>query len=340
MISFKNDYNVLAASKIIDALVKYKEEENIGYGEDYHTKNVSNLIKELTKTDVDSYLLVGGTQTNLVGLSHILKESYNAVISVRGGHITVHETGAIEGTNHKVIEMKAENGKANVSNLIEVYNQYKDYHMVKPHALYISNATEIGTIYYKDELKALYNECKKLGLYLFLDGARLSQALSASDNDLTLEDIAKNTDMFYLGGTKNGCPTGELLVVCNDNLKEDFKYAIKNRGALLAKGFFQGICFEEYLKDNYFLELAAKANLMADTLREELKDYLVYPNTTNQVFLKVKPLDIKELEKEFIFEIWEEHEDFSIIRIVTTYATKYENVKKFIKMFKNIKNNM
>lgn len=337
MVSFKNDYNTLASSKVMEYLNKYMNEANVGYGEDYHTKNVTKLLRDMTGTSCDCYLLTGGTQANMIGLEQILKSSYEAVLAVESGHINVHETGAVEGLGHKIITMKGNNGKAVATEVAETLKHYGDYHMVKPKALYISDSTEIGTIYTKEELISLSKVCKENGLYLFMDGARLPVALVAEGNDLTLKDIAKYCDMFYIGGTKNGSPCGEALIITNDDLKPDFKFLVKNKGALMAKGFFEAICFEALFEQNYYLELARNSVKLASLLRNELKDRIVYPNPTNQTFIKLSKAEIEGLSKEYLFEMWEHLDDTTdIVRIVTSYSTNKEAIEKFIRDVKKL----
>lgn len=337
MYSFRNDYNTICAPKVLDAIVKFNNEQNIGYGEDYHTKNVNEILKNITKKNVDSYILAGGTMTNIVGLCQIMKMPFEAVMAVDTAHINVHETGAIESSGHKIIHLNGENGKVVPSEVKDVYHKYIDHHMVKPKVVYVSNSTEIGTIYTKEELISLRKVCDELGLYLFLDGARLGIALTAQGNDLTLADIAAYTDMFYIGGTKCGAPYGECLVIVNDNLKADMKYLIKNKLALLSKGFVGAICFEALLTNDYYLELASHANKCAEVLRNALKDYIYYDNPTNQVFIKVKKTISEALALNYSFELWEPvNETEEVIRLVTSYSTDMQMVEKFIKDFNKI----
>lgn len=334
MYSFRNDYNTIAAPKVLEAIIKFNHEQNIGYGEDYHTANVNSILRKKTGKSVDSYLLAGGTLTNVIGLCQMMKLPYEAVMCVETGHINVHETGAIEGAGHKIIAMKGENGKALPSEVLETYKKHTDHHMVLPKVLYISNSTEIGTVYTKTELKELRNICDKLDLYLFLDGARLGIALTSEDNDLTLKDIAKYSDMFYIGGTKNGLPYGECLVIVNNDLKKNFKYLIKNKLGMLAKGFFLGVCFEALLENDYFLTLAAHANLCAKKIKEALTQYIYYPNNTNQVFVRITKEMSKKLALKYQFELWEElNENEVVVRFVTSYSTQCEMVDVFIKDF-------
>ena len=266
MINLLNDYNKIAHKNILEALIKYQDQPFVGYGKDDISANAVKLIKkELNNDSVDIHFIVGGTLTNKVALSCMLK-NYEAVICCDSAHINVHETGAIEETGHKLLVTPNKNGKVDPVEVKKIYLKHVDEHMVKPRVVYISNSTEFGTIYNKEELIALSNVCKELGLYLYLDGARLSTALTSKYNDLTMEDICKYTDMFYIGGAKIGLMFGEALVVVNDSLKQDFRYLIKNQGAMLSKGFLCGIQFETLFTNNLFYEIGKKENELASIL--------------------------------------------------------------------------
>jgi threonine aldolase len=212
---------------------------------------------------------------------------YEAVIAAESGHINVHEAGAIEATGHKIITVKTPDGKILPSQIETVIAQHNDSHMVKPRVVFISQATEIGTIYSKQELTKLAEICKQHRLYLYLDGARLGSGLTAQDSDVTLVDLASLVDIFYIGGTKNGALLGEAIVINNKSLQDNFHYHLKQRGALLAKGRLLGIQFFELFKDDLFFNLAKHANAMAAQLTAALKNcgYKFLTNsTTNQIF--------------------------------------------------------
>lgn len=227
MYSFKNDYSEGAHSRILNALVETNLEQTDGYGTDQYTERSVNLLKKkIDREDVDIHLLVGGTQVNLTAISAFLRP-HQAAIGADTSHINCHETGAIEATGHKVITMKTNDGKLTPNLIQNVVDSHSDEHMVQPKLVYISNSTELGTLYTKAELIDLHDCCKRNKLLLYLDGARLGSALVAEENDLTLADIAKLVDAFYIGGTKSGALFGEALVICNDELKEDFRYFIK-----------------------------------------------------------------------------------------------------------------
>ena len=289
------------------------------------------------RTDVDIHLLAGGTQTNLIAISAFLRP-HEAAIAVSTGHILGHETGSIEATGHKVLSIEAEEGKLTPSHLKAVLDAHPDEHMVKPRLVYISNSTEIGTIYKKEELVQLRQFCDENHLILFMDGARLGSALCSTENDLELSDLPRLVDAFYIGGTKNGALIGEALVICRDSLKEDFRYHMKQKGALLAKGRLLGIQFLELFRDNLFFDLAIHANKMAEMLRDELSNaniqFLTH-SPSNQIFPILPDAIISELQNKYAFHIWERVDsDHSAIRLVTSWATKEEEVAAFIEDLK------
>lgn len=340
MYSFKNDYSEGAHSRILNALVETNLEQTDGYSTDYHTGKAIELLKrKMDCEDADIHLLVGGTQVNLTAISAFLR-SHQAVIGADTSHVNCHETGAIESTGHKVITMKTDDGKL-TSNLIQkVVDAHTDEHMVQPKLVYISNSTELGTLYKKSELEELHKCCKENNLLLYLDGARLGSALVSEENDLTLADIAKLTDAFYIGGTKNGALFGEALVICKESLKEDFRYFIKQKGGLLAKGRLLGIQFEELFKDDLYFDIARHANNMAILLKSAIKERgyeFLTDSSTNQQF-PIMPNDIvKKISEKYSFNIERVIDsENSVIRLVTSWATNEENVLEFIKDLKSL----
>lgn len=340
MISFLNDYSEGAHPRVLEMLARANFEQNAGYGEDVHSQRAKEYIKKsIGRNDVDIHFMAGGTQTNLVVISSFLRP-HHCVISAETGHINVHETGAIEATGHKVVVAAGEQGKLTPESIQAVIDYHSDEHMVLPKMVYLSNSTELGTVYTKKELTAIHEVCKKNGLFLFLDGARLASALTCKENDLTLGDIARLVDVFYIGGTKNGALLGEALVICREELKEEFRYLIKQRGALLAKGFVMGIQFEALFQDNLYFELGKHANEMAEKLAVILKNcgYSFYvPPCTNQLFpiLPVKTVD--KLLQEFKFYVQNEvDERHYAVRLVTSWATTRESVDKFQDFLENL----
>lgn len=340
MYSLKNDYSEGAHPKIIEALVKTNLEQTDGYGEDIYCAEAIKLIKEkINNENVDVHFIPGGTQTNLTAIGAFLRP-HEACISCTTGHINANETGSVEATGHKVITVESNDGKLRREDVEAVLRKHNNEHMTKAKLVYISNSTEIGTVYTKNELKELSDVCKENKLILFMDGARLGSALCTKSNDLSLEDISNLTDVFYIGGTKNGTLIGEALVICNDNLKEDFRYHIKQRGAMLAKGRLLGIQFIELFRDNLFFEIGNYANDMADILREGIDNlgykYLI-DSESNQIFPILPNKVIEKLKEKYSFAIWSsEDEENTCIRLVTSWATKKEAVEEFVKDLSNI----
>lgn len=341
MHNFKNDYDVGAHPNILKKLNDTNLESQLGYGADDYTIAAKKLIKEkINNTNAEVFLLSGGTQTNLITISFLLKP-YEAVICANSGHIFVNEAGAIEATGHKVISTNSKNGKLNAKHIEKVLEEY-DFkpHVAKPRLVYISNSTEIGTIYTKKELSELYSFCQSKDLLLYLDGARLGHALMATNNDLTLPEIAEFTDAFYIGGTKNGALLGEALIFKCPKLAKDFEYVLKQKGALLAKGRILAIQFLELFTNNLYFDLAEHANKMAmkiaDSFKENNYDFLTN-SKTNQIFPIVPNHMIDKLNKEYLFYVWEKvSKTHSAIRIITSWATKENEVDHFINAINNI----
>lgn len=338
-ISFKNDYSEGAHPRLLQALVDASAEQNAGYGLDAHSLRAADLIRaRLGGIDADVHFVSGGTQTNLLAIASFLRP-HQAAVSVLGGHIATHETGAIEATGHKVLTVPGIDGKLTPALVAQVLGEHTDEHMVQPKLVYASSSTEIGTIHSRAELQALSAFCRRHGLLLFLDGARLGSALAAEGNDLTLADVAALCDAFYIGGTKNGALAGEALVVCNDALKPDLRYLVKQRGAMLAKGMFLGVQFEALFEvrpsqDALFFDLARHANAMASRLRAALSGQgigFLADSPTNQLFPILPAQAVETLERRYEFHRWQTMADGRIaIRLVTSWATKPEAVDAFI----------
>ena len=343
MYSFKNDYSEGAHPRILEALMESNFEQDEGYGEDrYSLKAVELLKQRIGRNDLDVHLLSGGTQTNLTAISAFLRP-HEAAIAANTGHILVHETGAIEATGHKIISIEVEQGKLTASHIQAAIDAHTDEHMVKPKLVYISNPTEIGTIYRKEELEQISQFCKDKNLFLYMDGARLGSALCSDENDLELSDLATLVDAFYIGGTKNGALLGEALVICRDSLKEDFRFHMKQKGALLAKGRLLGIQFLELFRDDLYFDLARHANKMAGLFRDEISkaglSFLV-DSPSNQIFPILPNGLITELQKKYLFYVWSKvDDDHSSIRLVTSWATKEAAVLAFLEDTKTLLNN-
>lgn len=340
MISFVNDYSEGAHEKILEALISSNLEQSDGYGLDTYCEQARTLIREkIQAPQADVHFLVGGTQTNQIAIAAFLKP-YQAVIAAESGHINVHETGAIEATGHKVLVARSIDGKLTPQTIWEVVALHSDEHMVQPKLVYISNSTEIGTIYKKAEIIALWRFCKEYNLDLYLDGARLASAFCSGENDLTLHDLAQYTDAFYIGGTKNGALFGEALVLVKDSMKTDFRFMIKQQGAMLAKGRLLGLQFLTLFKDDLYFSLARHANTCAMRIKEAFKEanasFLV-ETTTNQIFPILKDEEVEKLSKEFAFITWEKTDaTHTCIRIVTSWATKPAHVEALIQAIKEM----
>ncbi len=331
MINFRNDYASVGHIDVVNALLNNVNNQYAGYGLDECSESAKKLIQTLIKDkNADVHFLPGGTVTNKIMIAHALKP-YEAVIACDSGHINVHETGAIEATGHKILTIESYRGKLIPNYVIGVYNAHTDEHMVKPKMLYISNTTEYGTVYTLSELKELSRLAKKLDMYLFMDGARLGAALTSDKCDYEMKDIAKYVDAFYIGGTKNGAPLGEALVIINDKLKENFRYNVKRNGGMLAKGFVPGICFEELFKNNLFFDIAKKQNKLAKMLSDglnELKVPMLLECESNQVFPIFKKGIADKLSKFIEFNVWEERKDSTVVRFVTNFMHSEEDVKE------------
>ena len=308
MLYFNNDYAEGCHQSILDALVKTNMEQTLGYGEDDYCAAAREKIRKACGNDnLAVHFLVGGTQTNLTVIDAALRPHQGALCA-SSGHIHVHETGAVEATGHKVLALPSTDGKITVRQVEQAVLAHRAdgafEHIVQPKLVYISNPTELGTLYTKQELEELSAVCQKLGLYLFLDGARLGYGLMAKGNDLTMADIARLCDVFYIGGTKVGALFGEAVVIRNPSLAEDFRYIIKQHGGMLAKGRLLGIQFDTLFTDDLYYKISAHADAMADRLRDTLAEIgapLLVPGTTNQVFAILPDTLLEELAKTVTF---------------------------------------
>jgi threonine aldolase len=279
------------------------------------------------------HFVSGGTQANLIVLGAILKP-YESVIAATTGHIFVHEAGAIEATGHKINVVNTPDGKLTADLVRQVVAQHTDEHMVKPRAVYVSNSTELGTVYTRADLESLASVCREKNLAFFLDGARLGAALVSSASDLTLADLSKLVDVLYIGGTKNGALLGEAIVINQPLLQTDFRFHIKQRGGLLAKGSLLGAQFVALFSGDLYFELARHANAMAQMLAGGLKSlgYTFFAEpVTNMIFpILPNPL-IQFLQDRYDFYVWcQTDEDHSAIRLVTSWATPAERVEAFL----------
>lgn len=344
MILFQCDYNEGAHPKVLERLVETNMEQTPGYGEDCYCQSAAEKIRKACgNASLDVHFLVGGTQTNMTVIAAALRP-YQGVVCAETGHINVHETGAVESCGHKVLIVPGEDGKITAKQVEETWlshaNNDSFEHMVQPGMVYISNPTELGTIYSKAELTAISEACHKYGLYLFLDGARLGYGLTAKDNDLTLKDIAALCDVFYIGGTKVGALFGEAVVISNETLKKDFRYMIKQKGGMLAKGRLLGVQFDTLFTDDLYLKISEHAIEMADILRAafEQKGYSYYVKcNTNQIFVIVPDEDLQKLSENFGYCYDHQYDEKrSVVRFCTSWATKEENVQALIKTLESL----
>ena len=337
--SFKNDYSEGCHPNILQALLSYNDDQQAGYGEDQYSLEAKKLIQQKIQSDSDIYFVSGGTQANLIVISSILKP-YQCVISAATGHILNNETGAIEATGHKILSIEKEDGKLTPEDIIPVLENHRNIpHQVMPKLVYLSNSTELGTVYTLGELEKLSAFCKENNLYIFMDGARMGHALTAEISDLTLEKVAKFTDVFYLGGTKNGALIGEAIVINNKEIQQDFAFNIKQKGALLAKGRLLGIQFLELMKNDLYFELAAHANRQAMKIKNAMKErgvQFLSDTYTNQIFPILSNRLIENLSEKFEFYVWKKlDDDFSAIRLITSWNTADEPVNEFIEIINN-----
>lgn len=345
MIHFESDYVEGTHPSILQALSETNLVQTTGYGVDTYCLEASELIKkECRDESVAVHFLMGGTQTNLTLIAATLKP-YQGVIAPHTSHIYEHETGAIEACGHRIISVESKQGKLDASQVEAVclhhYQASDKEHTVQPGMVFISHPTETGTLYTKAELVALRHVCDKWGLPLYLDGARLGYGIMADSSDLHMSDINLLCDAFYIGGTKVGALFGEALVVRNLKLQQDFRYMIKQKGGLLAKGRLLGIQFKVLFENGLYYEIARHginlANQISETLLAEGFEFL-YPTSTNQIFVIITQQQYEVLTQEFIITKWEDLDDDKIaIRICTSWATTGSNVDKLLDTLKKMK---
>lgn len=335
MIYFNNDYAEGCHEKVLQALNETNLVQTPGYGEDDYCRGAAEKIRALCAApDAAVHFLVGGTQANLTVIDAALRPHQGALCAV-SGHINVHETGAVEATGHKVLTVPSDDGKitaAQVAAVVEAHRADSSFeHTVQPKLVYISNPTELGTLYTLAELEELSEVCHGLGLYLFLDGARLGYGLAARGNDVTMPDLARLCDVFYIGGTKVGALFGEAVVIPNPVLAEDFRYLIKQHGGMLAKGRLLGVQFDALMSDGLYFEIAARADALADRLRDtmaELGVSFLVPGVTNQLFPILPDSVLDTLSEQYVFcEQQRVDETHRAVRFCTSWATREAHVE-------------
>ena len=344
MIYFNSDYLEGAHPRIMELMSETNMVQTTGYGEDEYCDRARKLIKEACRTpDALVQFLVGGTQANMTFISAALRP-HQGVLCAATGHINAHETGAVESYGHKVLSLPSEDGKITAEQVRQYVNVHRAdpsfEHMVQPGMVYISHPTETGTSYSRKELTSLSETCRELGIYLFLDGARLAYGLAASDSDLDLPTIAKLCDVFYIGGTKCGALMGEAVVINHENLKKDFRYIIKQKGGMFAKGRLLGIQFIGLFENGLYEEVGRHTIRLADKLRSAIREMGIpfyNENTTNQIFIVLEDNKIAEISKEFSLGYTERvDETHSVMRICTSWATNEENVDALIAALRSI----
>lgn len=336
MIYFHNDYSEGCHEKVLQKLINTNLEQTPGYGTDaYCAAAAEKIRKACGREDVSVHFLVGGTQANLTVIDAALRP-HQAALGAASAHINVHETGAVEATGHKVLSVPSSDGKLSAEQVRQVVDSHRASdsaeHEVQPKLVYISNPSELGTLYSLAELEALHCVCREKGLYLFLDGARLGYGLAASDYEVTLEDIARLCDVFYIGGTKVGALFGEAVVIANPVINEDFRYLIKQHGGMLAKGRLLGVQFDALFEDGLYFKISRHAVELADQIRntlDELKVSYLVPGITNQIFPILSDRALAELGKNFAFTEMERiDENHRAVRFCTSWATTKENTDR------------
>ena len=334
MYLFHNDYNEICHPAVMERLQSLCGTSMPGYGMDDCCAAAAEKIRKLCGSeDATVHFLVGGTQTNLTVIAAALRP-YQGVLGAQTAHVNVHETGAIEATGHKVIALPSGDGKVTASQVEQTVLTHRAdpdaEHTVQPKLVYISDSTEVGTVYTLAELEALSAVCKKYGLYLFVDGARLSYALAANGGDVTLTDLARLCDVFYIGGTKCGTMFGEAVVITHPEIDRDFRYMIKQRGGMLAKGWLLGAQFDAILENDLYFSVAAKANAQADRIRATLSTLgyaLQVPVNTNQIFPILPNALLDKLAPDFTFVRMDRVDaNHTVVRFCTSWATSEEAV--------------
>lgn len=334
MIYFNSDYLEGAHPAIMERLLQTNMEQTVGYGEDEYCAAAREKIKAACRApEADVHFLVGGTLTNTTVIASVLRP-YQGVLTAASGHINCHETGAIESSGHKVLALPTNNGKITAQQVEDYYNWHHfnpDYeHMVMPGMVYISFPTEGGTLYSKAELTALYQVCQMCGLPLFIDGARMGYGLTCDDCDLTLPELAQLCDVFYIGGNKVGALFGEAVVIMNPALKRDFRFMMKQRGGMLAKGRLLGLQFDTLFTDDLYFKISRHANVMAKKIHAIFEDCgykFLFDSPTNQQYPIMSDAELAILGQSFGYEYWERiDETHSAIRFASSWATTEDNI--------------
>ena len=335
MLSFESDYNQGAHPEILRRLCETNFETTSGYGTDKFCDTAKEKIKAACECqNAEVHFLTGGTQTNAIVIDSLIRP-YDGVIAAETGHIATHEAGAIEYTGHKVLTIPQHNGKISPYELREYLHSFSidenRSHMVQPGIVYISHPTEYGTLYTKAELTEISEICSSYSIPLYMDGARLGYGLASLDADLTLPDIARLCDAFYIGGTKVGALFGEAIVFTK-NAPKNFMTITKQHGALLAKGRLLGIQFDTLFTDRLYFEISKNAIEKSELMKEIFKEkgYSFYMETsTNQQFILLENSQMEALKEKVAFSFWERtDENHSVVRFATSWATTDEDIEQ------------
>jgi len=341
---FLCDYSEGAHPKILEALARTNLEQTHGYGLDPHCDRARELIRRACQApDAAVHFLVGGTQANMTVIAAVLR-SHQGVLCADNGHINVHETGAVEATGHKVLPLPGREGKmtaAQIEAAVQAHRSDANFeHLVQPGMVYLSHPTEYGTLYSLAELTAISRVCRRFQLPLFVDGARLGYGLTAEGSDVTLPDLAGLADLFYIGGTKVGALFGEAVVITNPALAADFRYCIKQRGGMLAKGRLLGIQFESLFEDGLYFDISRRANVLAYRVRDifQKNGYpMLFPSPTNQQFPILPDEDYARLSQSAEGEFWcRVDQTHSAYRFCTSWATSEDAVERLEEAVKSL----
>lgn len=348
LFSFECDYAEGAHEQILKRLLETNMEQLPGYGEDHYCQSAKEKIREACGCPgADVWFVTGGTQTNALIVDAML-DRFEGVVSAKTGHVNVHESGAIEYTGHKVLELPEHNGKIDVGELEayleEFWRNDTREHMVFPGMVYISYPTEYGTLYGKKELEAIAGVCRRFRIPLYMDGARMGYGLMSTGADLTLPEIAELCDVFYIGGTKVGALCGEAVVFTKNNTPSHFLARIKQHGALMAKGRVLGIQFDTLFTDRLYFEISRHAIEMAGLLKEGfgVRGYEFFLDSpTNQQFIVLDNRELEWLREKVVFSIWEKKDDtHTVVRFATSWATREGDIRKLMELLDECRRNV
>ncbi|MBP3633827.1 MAG: low specificity L-threonine aldolase [Oscillospiraceae bacterium] len=339
MLRFECDYTEGCIPEILDAIKKENHTQLCGYSEDPVCDRARDKIKALCgDCDVDVHFLVGGTQANTTVIASAIRP-YQGVISAQPGHINCHETGAIEATGHKVLAIDSENGRLSAAQIRNYcaahWSDSTHEHIVQPGMVYLSHPAENGTLYSLQELEDIRAACDEWNLTLFVDGARLGYGLAAPCNDVSISDLARLTDVFYIGGTKVGALFGEAVVIRNKQIKKDFRYMIKRQGGMLAKGWLLGVQFETLFEEDRYFAISKKAVAQALRIKEAFEKQgckFLIESWTNQQFPILHKDTLRKFDEHYTYSVWQQVDDDHIaVRFCTSWATTEEQVDALVK---------